>query len=57
MAFNLEREGESEDFFDPHDSMSLKSCTDAEDNTGADQAGKFSAAGGEFFDAWEGKLS
>ncbi|KAH1058869.1 hypothetical protein GYH30_003101 [Glycine max] len=53
VAFNLEREGESEDFFDPHDSMSLKSCTDAEDNTGADQAGKFSAAGGEFFDAWE----
>ncbi|KAH1206430.1 hypothetical protein GmHk_16G046879 [Glycine max] len=53
VALNLEREGESEDFFDPHDSMSLKSCTDGEDNTGTDQALKFSAAGGEFFDAWE----
>ncbi|TKY55839.1 hypothetical protein E2542_SST20262 [Spatholobus suberectus] len=50
---NLERDGESEDFFDPHDSMSLKSCTDGEDNTGTEQAVKFSTAGGEFFDAWE----
>ncbi|XP_027346683.1 uncharacterized protein LOC113858308 isoform X2 [Abrus precatorius] len=33
VALNLERDGESEDFFDPHDSMSLASYTDGEDNT------------------------
>ncbi|RDX78222.1 hypothetical protein CR513_41527 [Mucuna pruriens] len=53
VALNLERDGESEDFFDPHDSMSLRSFTDGEDNTGREQAMKFSTAGWEFFDAWE----
>lgn len=54
---NPERDGESEDFFDPHDSMSLTSYTDGEDNTGAERIAKFSTPGGEFFDAWEGKLN
>ncbi|CAJ1942519.1 unnamed protein product [Sphenostylis stenocarpa] len=49
LASNLERDGETEDFFDPHDSMSFKSGTDGEDNTGMEQAVKRS----EFFDAWE----
>ncbi|KAK7346414.1 hypothetical protein VNO80_20933 [Phaseolus coccineus] len=49
VALNLERAGECEDFFDPHDSMSIKSCTDGEDNTGMERAVKRS----EFFDAWE----
>jgi len=52
VALNLERAGECEDFFDPHDSMSIKSCTDGED-VGMEQAMKRA----EFFDAWEGKLS
>ncbi|KAL2333726.1 hypothetical protein Fmac_014939 [Flemingia macrophylla] len=53
VALNLARDTETEDFFDPHDSMSLKSYTDGEDNTVTEQAMKFSAAAGEFFDAWE----
>ncbi|XP_014505815.1 uncharacterized protein LOC106765641 [Vigna radiata var. radiata] len=48
VASNLERAGDCEDFFDPHDSMSIKSCTDGED-TGMEQAMKRA----EFFDAWE----
>ncbi|XP_020206569.1 uncharacterized protein LOC109791661 [Cajanus cajan] len=53
VALNLVRDTESEDFFDPHDSMSFKSYTDGEDITGTEQTMKFNAAGGEFFDAWE----
>ncbi|CAL5197569.1 unnamed protein product [Lathyrus oleraceus] len=49
----LERDGESEDFFDLNDSMSLTSYTDGEDNTGTARSAKYSTAGGEFFDAWE----
>ncbi|KAK8471554.1 hypothetical protein PHAVU_003G255500 [Phaseolus vulgaris] len=49
VALNLERAGECEDFFDPNDSMSIKSCTDGEDNTGMELALKRA----EFFDAWE----
>lgn len=57
VALNMERDGESEDFFDLHDSMSLTSYTDGEDNTGTERTAKFSNHGGEFFDAWEGKLN
>jgi len=53
VASNLERADECDDFFDPNDSMSIKSCTDGEDHTGMEQAVKRA----EFFDAWEGKLS
>ncbi|KAF7828885.1 putative plant/F18B3-190 protein [Senna tora] len=53
VAYNLERDGESEDFFDPHDSMSYTSNTDGEDNTPIGHSMKVSTPGGEFFDAWE----
>ncbi|GAU36015.1 hypothetical protein TSUD_211530 [Trifolium subterraneum] len=52
VVWNSERDGESEDFFDPNDSMSFTSYTDGEDNTGTDRTAKYSTAG-EFFDAWE----
>ncbi|KAL5063757.1 hypothetical protein RYX36_025494 [Vicia faba] len=51
-ALKLERDGESEDFFDLNDSMSFTSYTDGEDNTSAAHSAKYSTAG-EFFDAWE----
>lgn len=56
-ALNSERDVESDDFFDPQDSMSVTSYTDGEDNTGTERGVKLSTPGGEFFDAWEGKLS
>jgi len=59
VALNSERDGESEDFYDPRDtmsSMSFTSYTDGEDNTGTERSAKYSTAA-EFFDAWEGKLN
>lgn len=55
VPLNLERDGESEDFYDPRDtmsSMSFTSYTDGEDNTGTERSAKYSTAA-EFFDAWE----
>lgn len=54
VAHNLERDGESEDFFDPQDSMSYTSNTDGEDATGTEHTMKINTPQGEFFDAWEG---
>ncbi|KAK7262879.1 hypothetical protein RJT34_30460 [Clitoria ternatea] len=51
VASGLERDDEIEDFFDPHDSMSVASSADGDDNTGTGRSMKFH--GGEFFDAWE----
>lgn len=57
VALNSERDGEGEDFFDdPQESMSLTSYTDGEDVTGTERNVKLDTSGGEFFDAWEGKL-
>lgn len=51
---NLDSGGDTEDFFDPHDSLSVTSNTDGDDN-GFERSAKFSTPMGEFFDAWEGK--
>lgn len=51
-----EREGDSEDFYDPQESMSYTSNTEGEDNGTAERSLKFSTPMGEFFDAWEGNL-
>lgn len=56
-TLNSERDREIEDFFDPQDSMSFTSNTDGEENAGTELSVKFSSPGGEFYDAWEGKLS
>lgn len=50
----LERDGESENFFDPQDSLSITSNTDGEDNCGTERSVKLATQVGEFFDAWEG---
>lgn len=55
-ALNTARDTDIEDFFDPQDSMSFTSNTDVEENAGTDLSMKFSSPGGEFYDAWEGKL-
>ncbi|KAG6729700.1 hypothetical protein I3842_01G043300 [Carya illinoinensis] len=49
----LERDGESENFFDPNESLSVTSNTDGEDNSGVDQPLTLTTQMGEFFDAWE----
>jgi hypothetical protein len=53
---NVERNGDSDDFFDPQDSMSYTSNTDVEDTTAVESSMKLTAAlpVGEFYDAWEG---
>lgn len=56
LALNSERVREIEDFFDPQESMSFTSNTDGEENAGTELSVKFSSPGGEFYDAWEGKL-
>lgn len=50
----LERDGDSEYFFDPQDSLSVASNTDVEDNSGAERLVKLTPPTGEFYDAWEG---
>ncbi|KAK1587217.1 hypothetical protein Q3G72_010687 [Acer saccharum] len=46
-------ESESEDFFDPHESLSYTSNTDGEDNTGAESSVRNATPMGEFYDAWD----
>ncbi|OWM74634.1 uncharacterized protein LOC116211627 [Punica granatum] len=47
------KEGDSEDFYDPQDTMSYTSSTDVDDSGTPDRASKMASAGGEFYDAWE----
>lgn len=54
-TLNMDRDREVEDFFDPQDSMSFTSNTDGDENAGTELSMK--SPGGEFYDAWEGKLS
>lgn len=53
-SLKLERDGDSEYFFDPQDSLSVTSNTDVEDNSGAERLMKLTPPTGEFYDAWEG---
>ncbi|XP_059623618.1 uncharacterized protein LOC132266677 [Cornus florida] len=52
VAFNLEREGEVEDFLDPQESMSVKS-TEAESSSGVERSLNLATPMAEFYDAWE----
>ncbi|XP_038882592.1 uncharacterized protein LOC120073808 [Benincasa hispida] len=52
VVSNSESIGDTEDFFDPHDSLSVTSNTDGEDN-GFERSAKFGTPMGEFYDAWE----
>lgn len=53
-ALNLEKGGDSEDFFDPNESMSAASNTGGGDDAAAESAARFATLGVEFFDAWDG---
>ncbi|MBA0793780.1 hypothetical protein Gohar_018164, partial [Gossypium harknessii] len=52
-ALNLEKGGDSEDFFDPNESMSVASNTEGGDDAAAESAARFATQGVEFFDAWD----
>lgn len=47
---------EVDDFFDPQDSLSVRSSTDGESSFRLDRSLNLNASGSEFYDAWEGKL-
>ncbi|KAG2720112.1 hypothetical protein I3843_02G014000 [Carya illinoinensis] len=49
----LERDEESDSFFDPQESLSITSNTDVEDNSGAERCMKPNTPMAQFFDAWE----
>lgn len=52
-SLNLDRYDESEDFFDPKESMSATTNTDGDDDIGAESAARLATSGVEFFDAWD----
>uniref|UniRef100_A0A7N0UBZ5 Uncharacterized protein n=1 Tax=Kalanchoe fedtschenkoi TaxID=63787 RepID=A0A7N0UBZ5_KALFE len=47
------REGESDNFFDPRDSLSYSSYSDGEDGASLESSIKFASSAGEFYDAPE----
>ncbi|KAJ0753825.1 hypothetical protein HanPI659440_Chr09g0340131 [Helianthus annuus] len=49
----MERDGEIDHFFDPHDSMSAKSNNDGESSHAVERSLNTNAPFAEFFDAWE----
>ncbi|XP_022775331.1 uncharacterized protein LOC111317195 [Durio zibethinus] len=53
FPLNMNRYGDSEDFFDPNESMSVASNMSGEDNTRAESSARFATPGVEFFDAWD----
>ncbi|XVF59664.1 hypothetical protein PTKIN_Ptkin07bG0293800 [Pterospermum kingtungense] len=50
---NSDRCGDSEDFFDPNESMSVTSNTDGDDDIGAESFARLASSRMEFFDAWD----
>ncbi|XP_010547465.1 PREDICTED: uncharacterized protein LOC104819203 [Tarenaya hassleriana] len=48
-----DRDGESEDFYDPGESVSFTSNTEVEDDAGAESSRKLATPSGEFYDAWD----
>nr|XP_016483099.1 PREDICTED: uncharacterized protein LOC107803824 [Nicotiana tabacum] len=53
VAFNLQRGGEADDFFDPQESLSVKSNGESENNGGLQRSVSAMTPLGEFYDAWE----
>nr|GEW71568.1 hypothetical protein CTI12_AA239310 [Tanacetum cinerariifolium]GEY02032.1 hypothetical protein CTI12_AA239310 [Tanacetum cinerariifolium] len=49
----LERDGELDDFFDPNDSMSVRSSTDLESSHALERSLNANTPFAEFYDAWE----
>lgn len=54
VAFNLRRGGEADDFFDPQESLSVRSFGESESNGGFQRCLSSMTPMGEFYDAWEG---
>lgn len=54
IVVNVEEGGELEDFLDPQESLSVKSNTEGESNSGLERSFHLNAPTAEFFDAWEG---
>ncbi|EOX91033.1 Uncharacterized protein TCM_000342 [Theobroma cacao] len=53
VPLDLDRCGDSEDFFDPNESMSVTSNTEGDDDTGAESAARLATPRVEFFDAYD----
>lgn len=54
MAFDLQQNSEVGNFFDPRDSMSIKSYADSKNNGGPERSLNSSIQAAEFYDAYEG---
>lgn len=54
--FSFKRDGEADDFFDPQESMSVKSNAESETNGGGERYVNATTPLAEFYDAWEGIL-
>ncbi|KAK6125669.1 hypothetical protein DH2020_040595 [Rehmannia glutinosa] len=53
VAFNLQQDGEVDEFVDPQDSMSVTSIGESEGNGGAERSLNSTTPLAEFYDAWE----
>lgn len=53
LSFNLQQDGEFDDFVDPKESMSVESNADSEGNGGAERLLNSTTPIAEFYDAWE----
>ncbi|KAL7104646.1 hypothetical protein ACP275_08G259000 [Erythranthe tilingii] len=53
VEFNLQQDGDVDDFVDPQDSMSVKSISESEGNFGAERTLNSTTPMAEFYDAWE----
>ncbi|KAL2532510.1 hypothetical protein Adt_05861 [Abeliophyllum distichum] len=53
VIFNSQKDGERDDFFDPHESMSVKSNGESEGNGVAERSLNSITPMAEFYDAWE----
>ncbi|KAJ4965508.1 hypothetical protein NE237_017357 [Protea cynaroides] len=53
VTFNLERDYECDDFYDPRESMSFSSNNDAEDNGVGERSFRLTTPLGEYYDAWD----
>lgn len=53
VTAKADRDGESEDFYDPGESVSFTSNTEVEDDAGAESSQKLATPAGEFYDAWD----
>ncbi|OMO84435.1 hypothetical protein COLO4_22042 [Corchorus olitorius] len=53
VPLKLDVIGDSEDFFDPNESMSVTSNTEGDNDTAAESAARLATPGVEFFDAWD----